>query len=259
MNICLFEPEEINKPLNIRDERANHILKILHKKEGDSFAAGIIGSKAGHAVIKSINVQEQKSLDGKKTFDTGSILFDFVAETDGKPLHPLCMIIGFPRPIQLKRLLRDMAGLGVLEVHLTATELSEKSYLKSELATSEAGYKMLLEGTQQAASTHIPSLFRHETLEQCLECIEKKYTTSFNKLALDNVKATGSLYNFLQNKNIEQTVAAIGSERGWTDKERDLLVNKGYSLLSMGTRVLRTETAATVSASLILGSMGVLN
>ena len=52
--------------------------------------------------------------------------------------------------------------------------------------------------------------------------------------------------------------AAIGSERGWTEAERDLLEQNGFSLCSMGTRILRTETAATVAASIILDSMGFL-
>ena len=55
------------------------------------------------------------------------------------------------------------------------------------------------------------------------------------------------------------TVAAIGAERGWTDSERGLLEKKGFVRLGMGNRVLRTETASTVAASLILGAMGALN
>ena len=31
MNICLFTSEEISKPLNKNDERAQHIIKVLHR------------------------------------------------------------------------------------------------------------------------------------------------------------------------------------------------------------------------------------
>ena len=266
MNICLFSSEELKSPLDIRDERAQHIIKVLHKKEGDSFAAGIIGGKAGRATIRRLDFLEEKSADGKKTFKAGFLYFDFEGESDGKPLFPLKMIIGFPRPIQLKRLLRDMAGLGVSEVHLTATELGEKSYLKSALATSDAGKKMLLEGSVQAASTHIPALFMHDSLEKCLDAVESGGNSGALqiKAALDNVDANQSLVSFMKEAGSAQgagleAIAAIGSERGWTDKERKLLEIKGYKRLSMGMRVLRTETAATVAASLMLGSMGFLN
>lgn len=254
MNICLFSPEEILNPLDIQDERAQHILKILHKKEGESFSAGIIGGQAGTAVIKKIEVEEKKSSDGKKTFKGGKIYFDFTPESDGKKLYPLKMIIGFPRPIQLKRLLRDMASLGVQEVHLTGTELGEKSYLKSDLATKGEAEKFLLDGSIQAGSTQVPKLFIHQTLKNCLEQINLE-----GKLfALDNIEPSQSLSCALKEKP-QKAVAAIGSERGWTNSERQLFKQNGFELLSMGKRILRTETASTVAASLILDSMGVLD
>ena len=245
MNICLFSPEEDNSFLDLKDERAVHLIKILHKQKGDTFSAGIIGGKAGTASITEIK-------DGK-------LFYDFVPETDGKELFPLKMIIGFPRPIQLKRLLRDMAGLGVSEVHLTGTELGEKSYLSSDLATTDAGYKMLLDGTVQAASTHVPLLVKHNSLKECLEYFTKNDVTKPALLALDNVDAKNNLTDWLAENNPAETVAAIGNERGWSAKERKLLEDFGFIRLRMGSRVLRTETASTVAASLILSSMGALN
>lgn len=273
MNICLFKPDEIDKPLNIRDERAQHIIKILHKKEGDSFAAGIIGGKAGTATITSLDIHQVTNEKGKQ-FDEGQMQFLFTAQSDGKLLFPLTMIIGFPRPIQLKRLLRDMAGLGVEAVHLTGTELGEKSYLESDLATTDSGYQMLLEGTEQAASTHIPLLCRHDTLEECVDSVMNKTSitpavanTTPLFITLDNIDTTENLSGFLNNHPAldekshlpRRVIAAIGSERGWTAKERTLLEQKGFVRLSMGHRVLRTETAATVAASIILSAMGVLD
>ena len=63
---------------------------------------------------------------------------------------------------------------------------------------------------------------------------------------------------FLEKEGSAKIVAAIGSERGWTDDERDLLEKNNFTLCSMGCRILRTETAATVAASIILNSMGFL-
>ena len=273
MNICLFKPEEINQPLDLRDERGQHIIKILHKKEGESFTAGIIGGQAGSALITKI---EGSFKEG------GKLYFNFKPESDGKPLTRLKMIIGFPRPIQLKRLLRDIAGLGVCEVHLTGTELGEKSYMQSTLVEKGNAYKMLLDGTVQAASAHVPKPFVYQTLAECLDnidcnrsqenCSQAKNAAALPQsdanpksaapllLALDNVKPAQSLGAFLRaNPPAGRLVfAAIGSERGWSPAERALLEKRGFVRLGMGNRVMRTETAATVSASLILSSMGAL-
>lgn len=248
MNICLFKQEELNRPLSIKDERGEHIIKILHKKEGDTFSAGVINGMAGTATIKKI--------------ENGEITFDFKPESEGKNLYPLKMIIGFPRPIQLKRLLRDIAALGVQEVHLTGTELGEKSYMQSNLVEHGTAYQMLVDGTVQAASTHVPDLFLHKTLKECLESVisEKELCNNAKnlKLCLDNINPTGSLFSVLQEQTEKPAlvVAAIGSERGWTQKEREMLESAGYLRVGMGPRVMRTETAATVSASIISACMG---
>lgn len=246
MNICLFTQEEIKKPLPIQDERAEHIIKILHKKIGETFTAGIIDGKAGTAKIQSIGE---------------SITFTFEPITDGKTLFPLIMIVGFPRPIQLKRLLRDVAALGLSEIHLTGTELGEKSYMQSKLVEDGNAQKMLLDGTVQAASTHIPKLFLHKNLNECLHYIQNNedYAKS-QKITLDNVNPDCSLSSvFTKSEKIDSVIAAIGSERGWTDSERNLFSVNDFTKCGMGQRIMRTETAVTVAGSIILDRMGFLN
>ena len=287
VNICLFTESEISQPLPKRDERTEHIVKVLHKKAGDSFDAGIIGGASGTATIVRIGE--------KGAADEGALHFEFTPSGDGKPLYPLTMIIGFPRPIQLRRLLRDVAGLGVCAVHLTGTELGDKSYMKSTLVEKGAAYQMLLDGTAQAASTHVPELFMHATLRECLEAVREDGAVG---IALDNIRPAMSLHAFLYGGDSaagagetvvadgqptvrgqattcaageqsvacgqptacgrKKIVAAIGSERGWTDRERALLEEFGFVRCGMGARVLRTETAATVAGAIILDALGKL-
>lgn len=239
MNICLFKKEELENPLSFSDERGEHIIKILHKKEGDTFFAGVINSKSGKATITKIENKQ--------------IFFTFEPESDGKPLYPLKMIIGFPRPIQLKRLLRDVAALGVSQVHLTGTELGEKSYMQSNLVEHGTAYKMLVDGTVQAGGTWVPDLFLHQNLKECLLALENDGQENELKLCLDNINPSGSLMKVLlaQKQKSDSIIAAIGSERGWTNNERLLLEKNGYIRCGMGKRIMRTETAATVSASII--------
>ena len=259
MNIALFSETEINQPLSLKDERGKHIIKVLHKKVGETFEAGIINGEAGLSTITQI--------------DENFIHFDFSPKTDGKLLHPVTLIVGFPRPIQLKRLFRDVAGLGVEKLYLCGTELGEKSYMDSNIVSGGAAEKALLEGTVQAKSTHVPELKLFSSVKECLAFVKSEYEIDGKnvdklniKTILDNVKPKGSLFSFLQKelKNIDQNqtkpyiYAAIGSERGWTDNERELFEKEGFASCSMGERVLRTETATTVATTLIMQSLEIL-
>jgi RsmE family RNA methyltransferase len=49
---------------------------------------------------------------------------------------------------------------------------------------------------------------------------------------------------------------AIGSERGWSEREVALLTARGFAMCALGTRILKTETATVVAAALALQAMG---
>lgn len=276
MNIVLFHSDEINLPLPLADQRVQHLQRILRKEVGDIFEAGIINGPSGVAQITAWNEE--------------GLSFEFTPTGNGKPLYPLTMIIGFPRPIQLKRLLRDIASLGVSQVHLCGTELGEKSYLKASLSQPEELAAMLKDGSIQAKSTHVPQVFVHRDVATCLEAAAatnsvkvadntsirvagnssvKVADNSSVRVALDNVEPTVSLNKFLTQQEAELkragaslqevgVVAAIGSERGWTSNERQLFREKGFTVCGMGQRVLRTETATTTAVAIILSNMEIL-
>lgn len=251
MNICLFTENEIECPepfLSFDDKRGEHILKVLHKKQGENFTAGIIDGKSGLATITRVDENARR------------IYFTFAVTGEGKPLNPLKMIVGFVRPIQLRRLLRDVAALGVSELHLTGTELGEKSYMQSDLAEPQKVRELLLEGTVQAGSTHVPQVFIHQSVKDCLNEMGSlslsKGAPNQTLICLDNVNPECSIGDV--EGHGPQVVAAIGSERGWTDKERKLFEDAGFVRCGMGERIMRTETAVTVAGAIILNSLGVL-
>ncbi len=247
MNIILFTEQELGLPLNCKDARYQHIVRILHKTQGDEFEAGVINGKAGKAVITSLTKDE--------------MFFDFVPQQEKNPLFPVILIVGFPRPIQLKRLLRDVSSLGVQQIHLTGTELGEKSYLKSTLVERGAAEQGLLDGSVQAKSTFVPELFMHEGLKSCIQSVESVFCNTeqsgVEKILLDNIKPECRLSDLAINKKFENrlVVLAVGSERGWTDKERQMFKEHGFSVCSLGERVLRTETAVVTGVSLVLAGM----
>ena len=236
------------------DERYLHIKKVLHLKEGDVFKAGIINGKIGEALISHLSEEKivfsfcpntpDKNLDNT---DAGKI------ETRPLPLPPIKIILGFPRPIQLRRILRDAASLGFAEIVLCGTELGERSYLKSNLSSSEEIKKYLLDGISQAGQTLLPAFSFCSSIKEALKNL-KAASFKGSKVLLD-IGHFPSLSTFKMKKGEELTIA-IGSERGWTQNEREAFFSEGFISYSMGKRILRTETALTSALSVLLANNG---
>jgi RsmE family RNA methyltransferase len=246
MNLILFEPRELGKPVPRRDERTIHLLKVLHKKTGDSFDAGILGGQRGTGRIEKINID-------------GSILYSLRLTEDAPPRLPLRVAVGFPRPIQLRRLLRDLSNLGVASIDLMGTELGEKSYRNTNLLNDGGARAALVEGAIQARDTIIPALSLYPGLEDWLR--ERPWDKAASRqspvlVAADNVRPEGAMARLGSIPG--SMVLAIGCERGWSDKERDDLEHSGFLRLSLGERALRTETACVAAVALALEKIGCL-
>ena len=76
-----------------------------------------------------------------------------------------------------------------------------------------------------------------------------KYMCDINLLAYEKVAGkTDNIPMDIKGKSIS---AMIGPEGGFSEKEVELLMNKGFSLISLGKRILRTETAALYILSVL--------
>ena len=262
VNLILFESHELGKALPRRDERTIHLLKTLHKKTGDTFDAGILGGQRGSGVIEKINLD-------------GSILVSLRPHESPPPRLPIRVAVGFPRPIQIRRLLRDLSSLGVEAIDLVGTELGEKSYRDTKLLDDGGARAALIEGAAQSRDTVIPELAVYSRLEDWLrerpwdpavhapvfmpqnETQPRRFAAQVPLLiAADNVRPEGAMSRISPTRR--PVTLAIGSERGWTDRERDLLEAAGFLRMSLGGRALRTETACVAAVILAMEKIGEL-
>lgn len=223
MNLILFKSDESLTSLPLSDHRAIHIISIIKPEIGDTLDIGVINGLKGKMTIKEIT-------DKHIIFSTK--LNDNSAET-----LPITLIIGTPRPPVAKRLLKDLTTIGVGEIIMTATDLGEKTYLTSRLWKDEKYMEYIYDGCSQAEVTKAPRVERYFSLKKALESTEG---TLSNKIALDNIRPTEKLKDLTLSE--KKSVVVIGGERGFSNRERDMLEEYGYTLFSMGERVLRTET-----------------
>lgn len=240
MNIVLFDSLSNENALSLSDERAFHILFVLKLREGDVFKCGVFNGSKGKGTITKI------------TNDTLFFNYD-VLEMQSKSCINLTIILGAVRPICLKRIVRCASECGVKRIIISLTELSEKSYLESGFIKNGEALKTIKDGAMQSGETSLLSLEIAQSLGSAISLInerEKSQKFCSSRFILDNkTEFYKADVPFLQDTKIENTeaVLAIGSERGWTDRERSLFVESGFLPRKLSERILRSETAAEVA------------
>lgn len=239
MNIILFEGERF---FPRGDERCSHILKVLHKKAGDSFSAGIVNGATGTAVIT------EAGGDG--------IRFSFTPERPPEPLFPVWLVIGFPRPIQLKRLLRAVSSMGAAGVILAGTDLGEKSYRDSGVFERGTVRAALLDGAMQSGFSAVSEVLSCESVDAALACTAERFPAA-RRVLLDTENVAPFVSEKIAGINASAPLClAVGSERGWSARERALFAESGWQARRLGGRIMRTETAATAGLAVALALCG---
>lgn len=238
MNLLLFEPDALGRPLAADAPQARHLTTVLKRGVGDRFDAGLVDGPRGKGRILAI---EHGRIEW--TFEPGAepIL----------PLDPIELIVGMPRPQTGRKILQEAAALGVRAMSFIVTDKAEAGYAQSGLWTGGEWRRHLIAGTEQAFSTRLPEVRFNLSLE---DAIERGGAQSV--LALDNYESPLSLATAAQQRHVPPVAVVIGAERGWSAAERDLLRAHGAKLVHLGKRVLRTETACVAALTLVKAALG---
>jgi 16S rRNA (uracil1498-N3)-methyltransferase len=237
LNIILFQPEEVEHPLPRSDARAWHILNVLRLQLEGIFDAGVVNGPRGKGTLKMTSED--------------FLTLSFSWGKTPPPLCPIHLLIGLPRPQTARDILRDATTLGVAEIHFIRCDRNEPSYSSSSLWKSDEWRKCVINGAAQAFCTRLPEIIHHDTLAAAIYRVSQNASL----VALDNYEASISLVDFSPANSVS-VVIALGSERGWSSKERLALNNAGFTIAHLGPRVLRTETACIAAVSLIKAKLG---
>lgn len=246
MNLVLFEPDETvqvgprryTAALPGDDPRLLHLRKVVAIREDAEFDAGIIGRPRAKGCFRRA--------------DEGGFFVELREYGPRPSLPPVTLLLGACRPQTVKKILREATALGTGGFLFFTAEKSEAGYSRSRIYHPREARRYLKEGAAQAFSTALPGF----TLSPSLEAALALLPAGIAGVALDNYEATGSLW--ADASATAPGLLAIGPERGWSAGERAMLRRAGFPLLSLGDRVLRSETAAIAGLTIFLGQLGLL-
>jgi 16S rRNA (uracil1498-N3)-methyltransferase len=94
----------------------------------------------------------------------------------------------------------------------------------------------------------LPYIQHCYSLKRSLECLPPELEGIYLHAGTEHP----SLKNYLSEAIAGPRVIALGPERGWTDRELNMMEKWGLKQVQMGERILRTETASIAAASMII-------
>ena len=150
------------------------------------------------------------------------------------------LIYGIPKGEKLDLVIQKATELGVKEITLFNSERSIVRYDESKIKSKLERFNKIIKGAaEQSKRNIIPTLNKPIN-------IDKVPVNDINIIAYEEESSNTqkTLFNLL-NKDLNNKVinVVIGPEGGFSEKEVNYLVNKGYVRVSLGKRILRSETA----------------
>ena len=235
MNRILFEKDEIVDGIaTFGGERAEHVMNVLHGEVGQILKTGEIGGFIGTGVITGITCPPSSVSSPEITV---------ACSHDKRSLRPwVDLILAPPRPRVMKRLLPQLATMGVGRIFLVGAKKVEKDFWGATLLKPENYRPLLVDGLMQAGTSILPTL---ETRRNFRKFVKEELDTLWPEAK----RIVAHPYD--GNRTIEQPersnnraiLLAVGPEGGWTDEEVTLLEEHGFARYSLGSRILRTDTA----------------
>ena len=248
MNRILFNADELDADgrATFGGARAEHVLTILHGEVGQTLKTGVVDGLIGTGVIERIEGE--------------MVTMKCVHDREAPPPW-IDLILAPPRPRAMKRLLPQLAAMGVGRIVLVGAAKVEKAFWGAQLLKEEIYRPLLVDGLMQAGTTALPTIQIERAFGRWLDGgrFEEKVGRQTDRIVahpssisnVDNDPNDPNDLNDLNDPNdpkglksaMDRPIIAIGPEGGWTDDEVARLEAHGFRRMSLGPRILRTDTA----------------
>ncbi len=224
---------------------AHYVARVLRLRVGDTIAAFNGTGQEWHLRLTVVSGSQVEA-----AIITAQL-------TGPTPLAPIVLGQAFPKSAKLDLIVEKCSELGLTTLvplytdRTVVREVPERLHNRltrwrriAESAAKQCGRQHLLE--VQAPQSLLDFCTQYKAIAAKLICWEGEQHSSIRQ-QLERLAEADS------------HVVLIGPEGGWTEAEVDLARDHGFTPVSLGPRILRTETAAITITTLIRYSRGDLD
>jgi 16S rRNA (uracil1498-N3)-methyltransferase len=224
MNIVLLDPRQTESEIwSITSSRQlEHLHKHLEIKLGDTLKVGI--REGQRYLTEVVEVTEQ-------------VVKLKPIQIEPVPAKlPVTLIVAMPRPKVLRRLIMDSVTLGVEKIILLHSYRVDKSYWQTPFLQQLDQYVTL--GLEQAGDTIAPKIEIYKRFKPFVEDVLPSLITTDCPAYVAHPYADLKMPFAIDHP----CTIMIGPEGGFIPYEVDLLIKNGCQAVSLGNRIIRTET-----------------
>lgn len=243
MHKFFTEKELINENIGkIIGDDVKHIMKVLRLSSGEEVVLNNCEGVEYLATIDSVNKQE--------------VILNIIKKIDGSNESDIMITLyqGLPKSQKMDLIVQKGTELGIYEFKPVITSRVDVK-LKGEFKKLDRLNRISLEAAKQSKRSIVPKVLEPINFNDVLEEMD---SLDLMLVPYENAEGFGikTLINGLKRENIDlngiKTVGIlVGPEGGFEEDEIIKLKDKGAHIITLGKRILRTETAGFVAASLI--------
>ena len=229
MNIVLLEPNQITTTDNIwqieNQRQLQHLQQHIQLNCGDTLKVGVRNGQRYLTEVISVSEQQIRIRP---------------IQVEAIPAKlPVHLILALPRPKVLRRIIMDAVTLGVERISLIHSYRVDKSYWQSPFLQQLDDYVTL--GLEQAGDTIAPEVQLYKRFKPFVEDVLPTFISDQKPAYVAHPYAEQQMPYAIQHS----CHLIVGPEGGFIPYEVDLLIKNGCQAMSLGNRILRTETAVS--------------
>lgn len=231
MSRFFVEPDQISHDgfITITGSDVKHMRDVLRMARGDTFLAC-------DSTGTEYNCELEAFLDGNAI---GHILAQRAGETE--PLVPVTLLQGIPKGDKMELIIQKNIELGVNVIIPVMMERSVVRFQddRDREKKTERWNRIAMEASKQCGRLKVPQVLRPMLLKEALQRLDPG---GLRLVPYENEQDL-RLKSVLRDKKFSSLSFLIGPEGGIAESELETLRNADFISVSLGKRILRTETA----------------
>ena len=226
--------KQINNQIVFEESDVHHITHVMRMKVGEQVEV-VVDKKLYCATIESINPL--------------NVNLSYEIPSDSEIERDITLFYALAKGDKIDLVVQKATELGVKRIVLLATERCVVKWEDKEIEKKLSRFnKIIKEASEQSHRLIVPKICGVYSMNN----LPKEYLCDNNLFAYEKEAGQTSSFHYVLNHSKGSVSILVGPEGGFSPNEAEIAIEKyGFTPVSLGKRILRSETAAIYALSVI--------